>query len=52
MKNITPFVSVVGIGQMGLGTAKNIQNAGYLNSIFEINESLLSKFKRSENLLV
>ena len=38
MKNITPFVSVVGIGQMGLGIAKNIQNAGYLNSIFEINE--------------
>ena len=52
MKNITPFVSVVGIGQMGLGIAKNIQNAGYLNSIFEINESLLSKFKRSENLII
>ena len=52
MKNITPFVSVVGIGQMGLGIAKNIQNAGYLNSIFEINESLLSKFDRSENLII
>ena len=52
MKNITPFVSVVGIGQMGLGIAKNIQNAGYLNSIFEINESLLSKFNRSENLII
>ena len=52
MKNIMPFVSVVGIGQMGLGIAKNIQNAGYLNSIFEINESLLSKFKRSENLII
>ena len=52
MKNITPFVSVVGIGQMGLGIAKNIQNAGYLNSIFEINESLLSQFKRSENLII
>lgn len=52
MKNIMPFVSVVGIGQMGLGIAKNIQNAGYLNSIFEINESLLSKFNRSENLII
>lgn len=52
MKNITPFVSVVGIGQMGLGIAKNIQNAGYLNSIFEINETLLSKFNRSENLII
>ena len=52
MKNITPFVSVVGIGQMGLGIAKNIQNAGYLNSIFEINESVLSKFNRSENLII
>ena len=52
MKNITPFVSVVGIGQMGLGIAKNIQNAGYLNSIFEINESLLSKFNRSKNLII
>lgn len=52
MKNMTPFVSVVGIGQMGLGIAKNIQNAGYLNSIFEINESLLSKFDRSENLII
>ena len=51
MKNITPFVSVVGIGQMGLGIAKNIQNAGYLNSIFEINESVLSKFNKSENLI-
>tara|TARA_Y100000287_G_scaffold165017_1_gene146691 strand:- start:2930 stop:3817 length:888 start_codon:yes stop_codon:yes gene_type:complete len=52
MKNMTPFVSVVGIGQMGLGIAKNIQNAGYLNSIFEINESLLSKFNKSENLII
>lgn len=52
MKNITPFVSVVGIGQMGLGIAKNIQNAGYLNSIFEINESVLSKFNKSENLII
>ena len=52
MKNMTPFVSVVGIGQMGLGIAKNIQNAGYLNSIFEINESLLSKFNRSKNLII
>ena len=52
MKNVTPFVSVVGIGQMGLGIAKNIQNAGYLNSIFEINESLLSKFNKSENLII
>ena len=52
MKNVTPFVSVVGIGQMGLGIAKNIQNAGYLNSIFEINESLLSKFNRSKNLII
>ena len=52
MKNITPLVSVVGIGQMGLGIAKNIQNAGYLNSIFEINESVLSKFNKSENLII
>ena len=52
MKNITPFVSVIGIGQMGLGIAKNIQNAGYLNSIFEINESLVSKFNNSENLII
>lgn len=52
MKNIMPFVSVVGIGQMGLGIAKNIQNAGYLNSIFEINESVLSKFNKSENLII
>ena len=52
MKNITPFVSVVGIGQMGLGIAKNIQNAGYLNSIFEINEGVLSKFNKSENLII
>ena len=39
MTNLTPSVCVVGIGQMGLGIAKNIQNAGYLNSIFEINIS-------------
>ncbi|MEC8447303.1 MAG: NAD(P)-dependent oxidoreductase [Pseudomonadota bacterium] len=52
MKNITPFVSVIGIGQMGLGIAKNIQNAGYLNSIFEINEGVLSKFNKSENLII
>lgn len=52
MKNIMPFVSVVGIGQMGLGIAKNIQNAGYLNSIFEINEGVLSKFNKSENLII
>ena len=52
MKNIMPFVSVVGIGQMGLGIAKNIQNAGYLNSIFAINESVLSKFNKSENLII
>ena len=52
MKNNTQFVSDVGIGQMGLGIAKNIQNAGYLNSIFEINESVLSKFNKSENLII
>ena len=52
MKNIMPFVSVVGIGQMGLGIAKNIQNAGYLNSIFEINEGVLSEFNKSENLII
>ncbi len=52
MKNIMPFVSVVGIGQMGLGIVKNIQNAGYLNSIFEINEGVLSKFNKSENLII
>jgi 3-hydroxyisobutyrate dehydrogenase len=52
MTNFTPSVCVVGIGQMGLGIAKNIQNAGYLNSIFEINTSLLDELDNTENLVI
>ena len=52
MTNLTPSVCVVGIGQMGLGIAKNIQNAGYLNSIFEINTSLLHQLDNIENLVI
>ncbi len=48
----TPSVSVIGIGQMGLGIAKNIQNLGYLNSIFEININLLDEFNDIENLII
>ena len=48
----TPSVSVIGIGQMGLGIAKNIQNLGYLNSIFEININLLDEFNNIENLII
>ena len=52
MTNFTPSVCIVGIGQMGLGIAKNIQNAGYLNSIFEINTSLLDELDNTENLVI
>ena len=37
MKNITPFVSVVGIGQMGLEIENKIENPAYIISIFKIN---------------
>ncbi len=52
MTNFTPSVCIVGIGQMGLGIAKNIQNAGYLNSIFEINTSILDELDNTENLVI
>ncbi len=52
MTTMKPSVSVIGIGQMGLGIANNIQNAGYLNSIFEINTSLLSQLENDNDIIV
>ena len=52
MTTMKPSVSVIGIGQMGLGIANNIQNAGYLNSIFEINTSLLNKLENDNDIIV
>ena len=52
MTTMKPSVSVIGIGQMGLGIANNIQNAGYLNSIFEINTSLLNQLENDNNIIV
>ena len=52
MTTMKPSVSVIGIGQMGLGIANNIQNAGYLNSIFEINTSLLSQLENDNDVIV
>ena len=52
MTAMKPSVSVIGIGQMGLGIANNIQNAGYLNSIFEINTSLLNQLENDNNIIV
>ena len=52
MTTMKPSVSVIGIGQMGLGIANNIQNAGYLNSIFEINTSLLNQLENDNDVIV
>ena len=52
MTTMKPSVSVIGIGQMGLGIANNIQNAGYLNSIFEINTSLLNQLENDNDIIV
>jgi len=52
MTTMKPSVSVIGIGQMGLGIANNIQNAGYLNSIFEINTSLLNQIENDNDIIV
>ena len=52
MRTMKPSVSVIGIGQMGLGIANNIQNAGYLNSIFEINTNLLTQLENDSNIIV
>ena len=52
MRTMKPSVSVIGIGQMGLGIANNIQNAGYLNSIFEINTSLLTQLENDSDIIV
>ena len=52
MTTMKPSVSVIGIGQMGLGIANNIQNAGYLNSIFEINASLLNQLENDNDVIV
>ena len=52
MTTMKPSVSVIGIGQMGLGIANNIQNAGYLNSIFEINTNLLTQLENDSNIIV
>ena len=52
MTAMKPSVSVIGIGQMGLGIANNIQNAGYLNSIFEINTNLLTQLENDSNIIV
>ena len=52
MTTMKPSVSVIGIGQMGLGIANNIQNAGYLNSIFEINTSLLNQLENNNDVIV
>ncbi|MDC3084686.1 NAD(P)-dependent oxidoreductase [Gammaproteobacteria bacterium] len=52
MTTMNPSVSVIGIGQMGLGIANNIQNAGYLNSIFEINTSLLNQLENDNDVIV
>ena len=52
MTTMKPSVSVIGIGQMGLGIANNIQNAGYLNSIFEIDTSLLNQLENDNDVIV
>ena len=52
MRTMKPSVSVIGIGQMGLGIANNIQNAGYLNSIFEINTNHLTQLENDSNIIV
>ena len=52
MTTMKPSVSVIGIGQMGLGIANNIQNAGYLNSVFEINTSLLNQLENDNDVIV
>ena len=52
MTTMKPSVSVIGIGQMGLGIANNIQNAGYLNSIFEINTNHLTQLENDSNIIV
>ncbi len=52
MTILKPLVSVIGIGQMGRGIAKNIQSAGYLNSIFEINTSNLSEFEKNDDVII
>ena len=46
-----PFVSVVGIGQMGLGIAKNIQKLGIYKFYFRLMK-VFCKFNKSENLII
>jgi 3-hydroxyisobutyrate dehydrogenase-like beta-hydroxyacid dehydrogenase len=43
-------VSIIGVGQMGNGIAKKIDQIGKLKSIFEINSELLDDFENRTDL--
>ena len=45
-------VAVIGLGQMGSGIAKNIDNAGFLRAVVDNNKNAISTYDSRKNILV
>ena len=45
-------VAVIGLGQMGSGIAKNIDNAGFLGAVVDNNKNAISSYNSREKILV